>query len=204
MSKKLYIGALVSSLGLFLLLLISAIVYMRLLPVVSIWVYENLGVNGWQNVNILIIALVAISGVLFLIVNIVVTFTLIRRMWASIQDGHARTTPGKAIGFLFIPVFNLYWIFQVWGGFPQDYNNYVERHRLQVPLLASGIYIAHAVLILLSVIPFLNILTVIIGYFVFLMMTARTCDAINNLSGTAQERQNVQQFSMQNPIFVRS
>ena len=203
MSKKLYIGALVSSLGLFLFSLMPKIVFMVLMPV-SNWVYEKLGANGWQNLNILIIALIAISGVLFLVVHIVVTFTLIRKMWASIQDGHARTTPGKAIGFLFIPFFNLYWIFQVWGGFPKDYNNYVERHRLQVPLLASGIYIAYAVLILLSVIPFLNILTVIIGYFVFLMITARTCDAINNLTGTAQERQNVQQFSMQNPIFVRS
>ncbi|HUV53539.1 MAG TPA: hypothetical protein VMW64_10785, partial [Dehalococcoidia bacterium] len=42
----------------------------------------------------------------------VVVCVFIHKAWASIQDGHARTGPCKALGFLFIPFFNFYWIFQ--------------------------------------------------------------------------------------------
>ena len=28
--------------------------------------------------------------------------------WSAIQDGHARTSPGRAVGFVFIPLFNFY------------------------------------------------------------------------------------------------
>jgi hypothetical protein len=111
-------------------------------------------------------------------------------MWSAIQDGHARSTPGKAIGFLFIPFFNLYWIFQVWAGFPTDYNAYVERYQLPLTNLSSGIYTGYPVLILLSAIPFVGIVTAVISPFVLLSITAKTCDALNALADAAQERQN--------------
>jgi len=55
------------------------------------------------------------------------------RAWRSIQDGHARTTPGKAIGFMFIPLFNLWWVFVLLGGFSKDYNTYCQRHAVDDP-----------------------------------------------------------------------
>ncbi len=36
---------------------------------------------------------------------------LLYRYWRLIPPERAVTTPGKAVGFLFIPVFNLYWMF---------------------------------------------------------------------------------------------
>lgn len=52
------------------------------------------------------------------------------RAWRSIQDGRARTTPGKAVGFMFIPVFNLYWAFVLLAGFAKDYNAFCRRHHI--------------------------------------------------------------------------
>lgn len=144
--------------------------------------------EGWQTINIVIASLAVLAVAQFLITQIVMTFVLIYKMWASIQDGHARTTPGKAIGFLFIPFFCVYWIFQVWGGFPTDYNSYVERHRLGLPRLGSGVYAAYPVLILLSVVPFLNIVTALVSLFVFLAITGKTCDAVNRLADATQEQ----------------
>ena len=40
---------------------------------------------------------------------------------ASIQDGYARTTPGLAVGLMFIPVFNIYWQFVALKGLAEDF-----------------------------------------------------------------------------------
>ena len=45
---------------------------------------------------------------------------LLYKAWKVIPAAHARTTPGRAVGFLFIPCFNLYWIFQAFYGWAQD------------------------------------------------------------------------------------
>src|SRR5438128_808183 len=60
----------------------------------------------------------------------IMSMVLLYKAWQSIQDGQARTTPGKAVGFMFIPLFNLYWIFQAIYGFAVDYNKYTQRHNI--------------------------------------------------------------------------
>ena len=83
----------------------------------------------YQDAPGLVIQLIVLVGILavvqFFFVNMVYNFLMLWKMWSSIQDGRARTTPGKAIGFMLIPFFNIYWIFQVWGGFTTDYNNFL-------------------------------------------------------------------------------
>jgi multisubunit Na+/H+ antiporter MnhB subunit len=65
----------------------------------------------------------------------VVYWVLYYKGWKAIQDGYARTTPGKAIGFLFIPFFNFYWVFQVTWGFAKDYNAFLDRHSINAQKL---------------------------------------------------------------------
>ena len=78
------------------------------------------------------------------------------RMWDVIQTGGlARMTPGRAVGFLFIPIFNLYWIFQVFPGFATDYNATLRNQELGLPPLPRGLFVAYAVLVLVAV-PVLN------------------------------------------------
>jgi hypothetical protein len=79
--------------------------------------------------------------------------------WRTIQDPHARTTPPKAIGFMFIPLFNLYWVFQLIWGFAKDYNAFCRRHGIGHPPhhLPAGYYltvvIMWIVLVVLRYIP---------------------------------------------------
>jgi len=181
MSKKLYAGIFSVSLGLFLLFAILLGVAALLQN--FIWYQEQPGLG---------VQLIAILGILgfvqFLIVQMIYNFVILWKMWSSIQDGYARTTPGKAIGFLFIPFFNVYWIFQVWGGFPHDYNNYVDRRGLSVSHLSSGVFTAYPVLILLTAIPFLGILAALVNMFLFVAIICRTCDAVNALVDKSSER----------------
>jgi hypothetical protein len=48
--------------------------------------------------------------------------------WKILQDGYAKITPGKAVGFLFIPLFNLYWAFQAFFGLSNEFNTFIDRH----------------------------------------------------------------------------
>ncbi len=51
------------------------------------------------------------------------------RAWACLQPGGAQTTPGKAVGFMFIPFFNIYWVFVAINGLPKDWNRVVASYK---------------------------------------------------------------------------
>jgi len=93
------------------------------------------------------------------IASVVLFCIILYRSWEQIQDGHARTTPGKAVGFLFIPFFNLYWIFEAYTGFVRDSNAYIQRYGLPVKAQDEGLATATCVLTLLCIIPYLNVVT---------------------------------------------
>lgn len=93
------------------------------------------------------------------IASVVLFCIILYRSWEQIQDGRARTTPGKAVGFLFIPFFNLYWIFEAYTGFVRDSNAYIQRYALPVKMQDEGLATATCVLTLLCIIPYLNIVT---------------------------------------------
>ena len=84
-----------------------------------------------------------IGGVLGLYAFIVFVI-LIYKMWKAIPAAYARTTPGKAVGFLFIPVFNLYWWFQALWGWSRDWNAYAARSQGRLPPISEqlALYIA--------------------------------------------------------------
>ncbi|MFT5905560.1 MAG: hypothetical protein ACI9E1_001158 [Cryomorphaceae bacterium] len=59
-------------------------------------------------------ASISISGIL--------TYIYLYRAWKCLQPGGATVSPGAAIGFLFIPLFNIYWLFKAVGGLPKQWN----------------------------------------------------------------------------------
>lgn len=67
------------------------------------------------------------------------------RLWKALQHGRARTTPGKAVGLLFVPFFNLYWIFVAIYGLAQDWNRITSRYTdlSRGPKLNEGMFLAY-------------------------------------------------------------
>jgi len=57
-----------------------------------------------------------------LIPVVVFNSLILNRGWKSVQDGQAQTTPGQAVGYCFIPLFNLYWGFIAYYGLMQEFN----------------------------------------------------------------------------------
>lgn len=89
-------------------------------------------------------------GSLLTILSGIVTFILVYKMWAAIQGRGARTSAGKALGFMFIPLFYFYWVFEVYWGWTKDYNRIPESDDVELPSMPEGIGLAVCVLPLLS------------------------------------------------------
>jgi len=126
--------------------------------------------TSWGATDRAVQELLAVSWIP-LVPAMLMQYVLIYKAWASIQDGYARTTPGRAVGLLFVPLFNVYWIFEVLPGFATDYNGYLQRHRLQVPPLSRGLILA-------------TMLLPGIGALLYWVTIGRICDAVNALSTT--------------------
>ncbi len=109
-------------------------------------------------------------GIPALIAAAVITYIMLYRFWELIQDGYARTTPGKAIGFLFIPFFNYYWIFEAYHGLSKDLNAYLNRYGIAAERLDEGLSLALPILLCCSIIPYLNILTAIAAGIIFIIL----------------------------------
>lgn len=86
-----------------------------------------------------------IVGGLIGIYAFVVLAILIYKMWKAIPPTVARTTPGKAVGFLFIPVFNLYWWFPALWGWSQDWNSYAVKSEGKLARMSEGLPLSIAV-----------------------------------------------------------
>ena len=60
----------------------------------------------------------------------VCTILLLRMLWKgwdALPFSEARVTPGKAVGYLFIPLYSLYWCWVAIVGFAIDYNRHRKR-----------------------------------------------------------------------------
>ena len=82
--------------------------------------------------------IVAIVDVVLLVLTLVFGLRILHKLWSLIPTHKARTTPGKAIGFLFVPVFSLYWDFIAIYGLAIALNT--ETGRRSVNEVASFIF----------------------------------------------------------------
>jgi hypothetical protein len=114
----------------------------------------------------------------FILYASIMYMVLLYKAWAAIQDGQARTTPGKAVGFCFIPFFNFYWIFQAFYGFAVDFNRYAARHSLSARV-PEGLFLAYPILLLVSSIPLINILSLLPMLVMLVIVVVKMCEAIN-------------------------
>ncbi len=121
----------------------------------------------------------------FAVVHTVYNCLLLRRMWCAIQDGQTRVTVGKAVGYSFIPLFNIYWIFRAWASFPIEYNNYIDRYALPVAPLARRWFVAYPSLIMLGAILCIPLLAL---PFVFFAVVAESYRAVSALDEAVRQR----------------
>jgi len=117
-----------------------------------------------------------IIGGFLLLAIFVMTLILLYRSWAVIQGGKPRTTPGKAVGYCFIPFFSCIWIFHAIVGLVTDMNGYRRRFGLKsVQPLGTGLAIVISIVALLW--PILGLLWFIL-WMPFGFSLARFAEAV--------------------------
>lgn len=105
-----------------------------------------------------------------IIPGLVFYYILMYKAWAAIHDEQSKVSPGAAVGLMFVPFFNIYWLFVAIGGYGRHYNEYAQRHGLQARA-SEGLFIAAAVLTLLGPLSIVALIMVVLGF----------CGSINQL-----------------------
>jgi hypothetical protein len=136
-------------------------------------------------------ALMGLGIFFFVLMAIVVTMTvfamiLLYRYWAVMQPYSKRTTPGKAVGFLFIPFFNLYWMFVAYHGLSKDIDAYLDANPgSAAPRPSTGLVLATVIIMLLTMVPYLgNLASLALIVMLFLMKLRLN----NSIIGIIQDR----------------
>ena len=99
--------------------------------------------------NSTLIATFAAADV-FLICSAAIEMLLFYKMWTAIQDDKASISPAKAVRFLFIPVFNIYWALLMVTGFAEDYNAFIQRRAIKTKDLSLSLFLIYAFAFILS------------------------------------------------------
>jgi predicted Zn finger-like uncharacterized protein len=86
----------------------------------------------------------------FLVCSVLIELMLFYKMWTAIKDKQVSISPAKAAGFLFIPVFNIYWALLMLTGFAEDYNAFIQRHTVKAKELSITIFLIYAFMFILT------------------------------------------------------
>ena len=100
----------------------------------------------------------AVLGVIGLGVGAACFFVLLYRAWVMIQDGRW-PTPGRAVGFLFLPLFNIYWTFLAIWGLAWGLQRLIRRCELDAPSPSQPLACALSVYNVVSYIPVAGLVT---------------------------------------------
>ena len=112
----------------------------------------------------------AILGIPALIACFVFQMMLLYELWCTVQDGRAESTSGKAIGFLFIPFFNIYWQFVAIWGLAKDLNRYSREHNIAAPEANESLALTVCILNCCGIIPYVGFLTAIAGLIIMIIL----------------------------------
>lgn len=124
---------------------------------------------------------IEVVGAMCMAVLTVFWCILLYRQWLLLQGHGARTTPARAVGFGFIPIFWFYWWFVAYVGLATDTNRYLEQLGINTYRMSRPMAITDCILsVLLCTIglypPIGAVLTLpgmIVGY--ILIVQQRNC-----------------------------
>jgi hypothetical protein len=110
-----------------------------------------------------------------LLIAIIAFWVLLYKAWAAIQDGYTPVSPGKALGFMFIPLFNIYWMFIGIGSWGREFNSFAERQRIVGFTASPGLFLAHCIF---TLVPFGAVITLFTGPAILMQF----CRGINSVA----------------------
>lgn len=135
-----------------------------------------------------------VLGYILNVVAAVLGLIYLYRAWFILQPGGAKTTPGKAVGFLFIPLFNLYWIFVAYGNWATDWNRITSSYTnlATAPKVSAGLFLALPISIVCMCVPLLNLLAIPVAIILGFICLSQMCKAVNFIASARKQQQMTQ------------
>lgn len=90
----------------------------ELIGLIAVITYEIARFNQPNDNDVILVG--GVAALLLYLPAVIATSILHYRCWKEIPVDVARTTPGMAVGLLFIPFFNFYWYFVSYEGLAED------------------------------------------------------------------------------------
>lgn len=128
-------------------------------------------------------------GLIIITIAMILSYIFIYRAWYILQPGGARTSPGKAVGFMFIPLFNIYWMFVSFHGWAQDWNRIRNSHSnlTSIPTVSEGLFLAGPICIAVSIVPLIGVLASLVYMVIFFVMLFNICKVVNAIADALQQ-----------------
>lgn len=173
-----------ASFGLFLGLAIGAFLVL-IVGGVLLGIASSNNVEPMQVIGGLVLAV----GIGLIIGTVVIGAINLYRAWAAIQGlSGVSSTPGMAVGLMFVPFFNLYWGFIAFGKWAKDYNSFVRTHDLSAaPPASEGLFLTYPILAVCGLIPFIGVFATIPQMIIGLICMAQLCNAANFLKAHSEQ-----------------
>ncbi len=108
--------------------------------------YLFLTISWWIGMPLSLFMPLAIIWLPALIVATVFWCILLYRHWSLLQGYGARTTPGKAVGYSFIPVYCFYWWFVSCAGLAKDNNRHLSEVGINSVRLSYRLEVTNCIL----------------------------------------------------------
>ena len=99
---------------------------------------------------------------IFLIIGLLCGCCILHKLWSLIPAEDAKTTPGKAVGFLFVPFFNLYWNFIAIYGLAEALNSQMRRRGIKNKKISKGLCLSFCISFTLFIIILLFLCLIVL------------------------------------------
>ena len=113
------------------------------------------------------------------------------KCWKAVPTSFARLTPGKAVGFLFIPFYGLYWAFPSFKGLGSDCSVIAETYGMRGFSSLSGLGLTYAILWIagfcLGNIPVLGFFVLAGEFVIWILFYSSVIRLLNELSAKDSE-----------------
>lgn len=144
--------------------------------------------GGITNSSAAIAGIVVFAGLGLLIAGSIMGLMYLYRAWQLLQPNTTVSTPGRAVGFLFIPFYNLYWQFIAYWKWSQEWNRLVadRPEHSSAPRQSEGLFLAYAILVAAGLL--LGALAIIPQIVLYLIAMKGLCNAVNYAADRTQGR----------------
>lgn len=121
-----------------------------------------------------------VAGYISIMYAVIYGYIALFRSWSIIQGRTARTTPGRAVGFNFIPFYNFYWVFVAVKGLAEDINSLFDQANINVKRINVGLSLWACILFILSIIPVIGVITLLISTILYTILVYQWAEAVNS------------------------